>query len=108
MSGTKNKKMTVAGIELRSAALSATRRGWPVVPGTFLGTDRRWHGRDNASRLCPISDTWQDSPITDPDQAYEIWSEHPYGVLLDPAPRPARATGSPSCAAALRYRHTAR
>jgi hypothetical protein len=39
---------TTTWLDLRDAALGATRRGWPVTPGTYLGTDRRWHGRDNA------------------------------------------------------------
>jgi hypothetical protein len=56
--------ITVGCRELRSAAVNATGRGWPVVPGTYLGTDRHWHGRNNATRLCPISDTWRETPIT--------------------------------------------
>ncbi|MBV9141923.1 MAG: bifunctional DNA primase/polymerase [Pseudonocardiales bacterium] len=74
--------LTVGWVELRDAALGATRRGWSVVPGTFLGTDRRWHGRDDATGLCPVSDTWRDAPVTDPAHAQEIWSQQPYGVLL--------------------------
>lgn len=41
--------MTVGWVELRDAALGAVRRGWPITPGTFLGTDRCWHGRDEAT-----------------------------------------------------------
>jgi Bifunctional DNA primase/polymerase, N-terminal len=74
--------MTAGWRELRSAAISATRWGWPVVPGTYLGADRHWHGRDTAMRLCPIQDTWQDTPVTDPKRAEEIWGQQPYGVLL--------------------------
>jgi Bifunctional DNA primase/polymerase, N-terminal len=74
--------MTVAWKELRSAALSATRWGWPVVPGTFLGADRRWHGRHDAQALGPLQDTWHQAPVTDPAQAQQIWSQAPYGVLL--------------------------
>jgi Bifunctional DNA primase/polymerase, N-terminal len=79
MSGTET---TVVSLELRNAALSAIRRGWPVVPGTFLGADRRWHGRADAAGLCPISEAWQDTPVTTPEHAEEIWSQHPYAVLL--------------------------
>jgi hypothetical protein len=43
-------KLTVAWLDLRNAALSVTRRGWPVVPGTFLGADRHWRGREGTSR----------------------------------------------------------
>jgi hypothetical protein len=73
---------TTTWLDLRDAALSATRRGWPVTPGTYLGTDRRWHGRDNAQTLCPIKDTWWDTPVTDPAQAWDTWTQAPYGVLL--------------------------
>ena len=68
--------------ELREAALNAVRWGWPVVPGTFLGPDQRWYGREGARMLGPIQDSWRENPITDPAEAYEVWSEHPYGVLL--------------------------
>jgi hypothetical protein len=74
--------MTVAWIELRSAALNAVGWGWAVTPGTYLGADRHWHGRDNAQGLCPIQDTWRDTPLTTPERAEEIWSQHPYSVLL--------------------------
>jgi Bifunctional DNA primase/polymerase, N-terminal len=77
-----NTALTVGWIELRDAALNATRWGWPITPGTFLGTDRRWHGREDATGLGPISDTWRDTPITDPAHAQAIWSQQPYGVLL--------------------------
>jgi hypothetical protein len=78
----KSTTMTTAWLDLRDAALSATRRGWPVTPGTFLGTDRRWHGRADAQALCPVEDTWRDTPVTDPAQAWKIWTHEPYGVLL--------------------------
>lgn len=73
---------TTTWLDLRDAALGATRRGWPVTPGTYLGTDRRWHGRDNAQTLCPINNTWWDAPVTDPAQAWDTWTHAPYGVLL--------------------------
>jgi hypothetical protein len=53
-----------------------------VVPGTFLGPDQRWYGREGARRLGPIQDDWWEKPVTDPAEAYEVWCEHPYGVLL--------------------------
>lgn len=74
--------ITMAALELRSAALSATRQGWPVTPGTFVGADRRWRGREAATTLRPIEDSWAQAPVTDPAEAYKIWSEQPYGVLL--------------------------
>ncbi|MBV9139313.1 MAG: bifunctional DNA primase/polymerase [Pseudonocardiales bacterium] len=75
-------EMTLGWKALRDAAVSATRWGWPVTPGTFLCPDQRWYGRDDARRLCPIEDSWRENPVTDSAEAYEIWSEHPYGVLL--------------------------
>ncbi len=74
--------MTVEWLAVRRAAVSATRRGWPVVPGTFLGSDRHWHGREEATALCPVEDTWARASVTDPDQAPEIWTQQPSGVLL--------------------------
>ncbi len=44
--------MTVDWLALRSAAVTATRRGWPVAPGTLRGADRHWHGREEATALC--------------------------------------------------------
>ncbi len=74
--------MTVTWTQLRRAAFNATRWGWPVVPGTFLGADRRWHGRQDAQALGPVQDTWRQAPVSDPARAEEIWSQAPYGVLL--------------------------
>ena len=74
--------MTVAWRELRWAALSATRWGWPVTPGTFLGADRRWHGRGDAQALGPVEDTWRQAPVCDPARVEKIWSQAPFGVLL--------------------------
>ncbi|MBV9141231.1 MAG: hypothetical protein JO115_09985 [Pseudonocardiales bacterium] len=59
--------MTLGWLELRDAALNAARRGWPITPGTFLGPDRRWCGRDGAKALCPVQDTWQEEPVTAPE-----------------------------------------
>lgn len=74
--------MTAEWLALRKAAVTATRRGWPVALATFLGADRHWHGRDAATALCPVKDTWQSTPVTDPDHAQQIWAQQPYGVLL--------------------------
>lgn len=74
--------MTVGWLELRDAALGAARRGWPITPGTFLGLDRRWRGRDGASALYPVQDTWCDAPVAALDRAWEIWDARPYSVLL--------------------------
>lgn len=75
-------EMTVGWKALRDAATTAAGWGWPVAPGTFSGPGPGWHGRDGATGLRPIEDTWAEAPVTDPAQAYELWSEHPYSVLL--------------------------
>jgi Bifunctional DNA primase/polymerase, N-terminal len=75
-------EITLRWKALRDAAVRATRWGWPVIPGTFLGANQRWYGRDDARMLCPIEDTWVEAPVTDRVEAYEVWSEHPYGLLL--------------------------
>lgn len=74
--------MTVGWRQLRSAALSALRWGWPITPGAHLGPDRRWHGCQDARWLCPIQDNWQHTPLTTAEQVEQIWSQAPYGVLL--------------------------
>lgn len=74
--------MTVDGKELRAAAVRALRWGWPVTPGTFLGAEGLWRGREGAMRLCPLEDAWQEAPVTTPERVEEVWSRQPYGVLL--------------------------
>lgn len=74
--------MTVSWRQLRSAALSAIQWGWPITPGTYLGPDRCWHGRQDAQWLCPAPDNWQHAPLTTAERVEQIWSQAPYGVLL--------------------------
>ncbi|MBV9140504.1 MAG: bifunctional DNA primase/polymerase [Pseudonocardiales bacterium] len=63
--------------QVRDAAVCAARRGWPVVPGVYrldvLGFPD----------LVPLEDTEHLTPITDPQQAQQIWTRlRPPGVLL--------------------------
>lgn len=67
---------------LLTAAHAAIRRKWPIVPGTYLDSDYTWRGRDDTTKLCPIDDAWRTRPVTDEEEANEIWGQTPYGVLL--------------------------
>lgn len=53
-----------------------------MIPGTYLNTDQRWCGREGATELCPSEDNWADRPVTDRVEADDLWSQHPYGLLL--------------------------
>lgn len=72
----------VAWTEIRDAAVDAAGRGWPAVPGTFRSGDGRWYGRAGATELGPVADDWESAPVTDVDQALDIWTQKPFGVLL--------------------------
>lgn len=70
--------------QIRDAAVDAASRGWPVIPGTFRAGAGDWFGRQGATGLCPIDEpaAWQCAGITDVDQALNVWTQQPYGVLL--------------------------
>jgi len=66
----------ICGERLRWAALEAVCRGWPVVPGGFR-TDS-----EGFAEVCPLLENGDTTPVTAPDDAWNIWGRQPYGVLL--------------------------
>lgn len=66
-----------AWMEVRDAAVRATGRGWPVVPGVCRPDE--W----GFSAVAPLEDTWDIAPVTDPERAEELWTQRRHvGVLL--------------------------
>lgn len=63
------------GEQLRQAAFEAVCRGWTVVPGR-VGTDA-----EGLAEMRPLIENW-DAAVREPDQAWTIWGQQPYGVLL--------------------------
>lgn len=69
--------------ELRDAATEYVEHGWPVQPGTYqVDGSRRWHGRIHADGLEPIEQPWTRAGITDVDVAKDMWTQHPYSILM--------------------------
>lgn len=67
----------VTWTQVRDAAVDAVRRGWPVVPGTCRPDDLGF------CEVAPLEDTWDLAPITNPEQAEEVWTRlRQVGVLL--------------------------
>ncbi|HWR48741.1 MAG TPA: hypothetical protein VN327_14185 [Pseudonocardiaceae bacterium] len=58
----------VAWTQVRDAAVSAVRRGWPVVPGTCRPDEMGF------PEVGPVDDTWDLAPVTDPEHAEETWT----------------------------------
>lgn len=72
---TRDTRANTYGEQLRQAAFEAVCRGWPVVPGRF-GTDS-----EGLAEMRPLIENW-DAAVMEPDQAWSIWGQQPYGVLL--------------------------
>ncbi len=76
VTGASMRPADVAGTRIRDAAIDAVRRGWPAVPGTCRPDEIGF------AEVRPLEDTWDITPVTDPDHAQDIWTRQPYGVLL--------------------------
>ncbi|MGH3825665.1 MAG: bifunctional DNA primase/polymerase [Pseudonocardiaceae bacterium] len=61
---------------LRAAAFEAVRRGWPVAPGVD-GIDA-----EGFAEVRPVVRNGDMALVRDPDQAWRVWEQRPYGVLL--------------------------
>ncbi|MGH3770377.1 MAG: bifunctional DNA primase/polymerase [Pseudonocardiaceae bacterium] len=67
----------VAWTRVRDAAVDAVRRGWPVVASTCRPDETGF------PEVCPLQDTWDIAPVTDPERAEDIWTRLRHvGVLL--------------------------
>jgi hypothetical protein len=74
--------------ELRAEAIGFARHGWPVVPGSYphgshwvgmptsLHTGARLHG------AVPVHSDWRQLAGCGPARVAELWSSHPFSVLL--------------------------
>ncbi|MGH3848121.1 MAG: bifunctional DNA primase/polymerase [Pseudonocardiaceae bacterium] len=61
---------------LRVAAFEAVCRGWPVAPGVD-GSDA-----EGFAEVRPVVRNGDMALVRDPDQAWRVWDQRPYGVLL--------------------------
>ncbi|HKR51627.1 MAG TPA: bifunctional DNA primase/polymerase [Pseudonocardiaceae bacterium] len=73
--------------ELRAEAIRFAQHGWPVVPGSYpRGT--RWVGMPSSLRAggqhgsAPVHQDWARLAGCGPDRVAELWSGHPFSVLL--------------------------
>lgn len=66
--------------DLRDAVTFAGQQ-WPVTPGTFqIRPEAPWLGKPSSTGIAPIIEL--NAATTDPAQAWEWWTRHPYSVLL--------------------------
>jgi hypothetical protein len=74
--------------ELRAEAIGFARHGWPVVPGSYpRGSD--WVGTHCSLRTdtgyhtaIPVHANWAQLAGCGPERVAELWSSHPFSVLL--------------------------
>ncbi len=79
--------------ELRAEAIGFARHGWPVVPGSYprgshwvgmpplLRTGVRQHGSGQHGSV-PVHPDWAQLAGCGPERVAELWSGHPFSVLL--------------------------
>jgi Bifunctional DNA primase/polymerase, N-terminal len=76
------------GTGLRAEAVGFARHGWPVVPGSYP-RGARWVGRPCSVRTgrgyhgaIPVHADWARLAGCGPERVAELWSGHPFSVLL--------------------------
>ena len=76
------------GTGLRAEAVGLARHGWPVVPGSYP-RGARWVGRPCSVRTgrgyhgaIPVHADWARLAGCGPERVAELWSGHPFSVLL--------------------------
>lgn len=74
--------------ELRAEAIGFARHGWPVVPGSYP-RGSHWVGRSSSLRAdmryhgaIPVHADWAQLAGCGPERVAELWSRHPFSVLL--------------------------
>ncbi|MGH3780423.1 MAG: bifunctional DNA primase/polymerase [Pseudonocardiaceae bacterium] len=74
--------------ELRAEAIGFARHGWPVVPGSYP-RGSHWVGMPSSLRTgagqhgaVPVHSDWRQLAGCGPERVAELWSGHPFSVLL--------------------------
>jgi hypothetical protein len=74
--------------ELRAEAIGFARHGWPVVPGSYP-RGSHWVGMPSSLRTgagqhgaVPVHSGWGQLAGCGPERVAELWSGHPFSVLL--------------------------
>jgi hypothetical protein len=74
--------------ELRTGAIGFARHGWPVVPGSYP-RGSHWVGMPSSQRTgapargaVPVHCDWPQLAGCGPERVAELWSGHPFSVLL--------------------------
>ncbi|MGH3997791.1 MAG: bifunctional DNA primase/polymerase [Pseudonocardiaceae bacterium] len=74
--------------ELRAEAIGFARHGWPVVPGSYLrgshwvGMPTSWRTGVERPGSVPVHSDWAQLAGCGPERVAELWSGHPFSVLL--------------------------